>query len=189
MWQFFRTWLPLFMVKGRGYSDTAKTIFNGFYYGATDVGCLAAGFGTRWLHGRGWTVFGSRRLVYTICAAICTLSLTIPLLPKGPAFLAVWLIMGMGALGVFPCYYSFTQDLSVRHPAKVFGMLSAMAWAVTGPLHKYFGRWIDYLESQKNPHAFDYGLAIVGVLPIVAAIGLWVAWPAENSTEVEVQPA
>jgi hypothetical protein len=92
----------------------------------------------------------------------------------------------MGALGMFPCYYSFTQDLSVRHPAKVFGILSALAWAVTGPLHTVYGKWIDTLARQGSAHAYDYGLAIVGLLPLIASLGLWIAWPrTENDSDAD----
>jgi len=183
MWQFFRAWLPLFMVDGRGYSQDAQLNFNAVYYIATDVGCLAAGFATKWLHVRGLSVFKSRRVVFTICAALCGLSVCIPFLPKGTLFLTTWLVMGMGALGVFPCYYSFTQDLSVRHPAKVFGILSSLAWVATSSLQEPFGKWIDRLQKAGDPHAYDYGLAIVGVLPLVAAAGLWVAWPTQRNLE------
>lgn len=177
MWQFFRAWLPLFMVDGRGYSQNEQLGFNATFYIFTDIGCLGAGLATKWLHVRGVSVFSSRRIVFTICSLLCALSLCIPFLPKGPLFLATWLVMGMGALGVFPCYYSFTQDLSVRHPAKVFGILSALGWVATSALQGPFGRWIDQLQAAENPHAYDYGLAIVGVLPLIAGAGLWLAWP------------
>jgi hypothetical protein len=186
MWQFFRTWLPLFMVDGRGYSLDDQLTFNSVYYVFTDIGCLSAGIATKWLHTRGQSVFASRRIVYTLCSLLCALSLSIPFLPKGPLFLAMWLVMGMGALGVFPCYYSFTQDLSVRHPAKVFGILSSLAWVATSLLQEPFGAWIDALQAKGDPHAYDYGLAIVGLLPLIASLGLWIAWPrAENGSDAD----
>jgi ACS family hexuronate transporter-like MFS transporter len=188
MWQFFRAWLPLFMVDGRGYSNNAQLAFNSAFYVATDVGCIAAGIGMKWLTVRNWSVFGSRRMVFTVCSLLCALSITLPILPTGRLLLFTWLLMGMGALGVFPCYYSFTQDLSVRHPAKVFGILSALAWVATSVLHEPFGRWVDYLQAEGDPHAYDYGLAIAGILPLIAAIGLWVAWPRRHVASLEVTP-
>ena len=188
MWQFFRAWLPLFMVDGRGYSEATQLRFNAAYYVATDVGCIGAGLATKWLHVHGKSVFESRRIAFTSCAVLCALSIFLPLTPTGPQLLGTWMLMGMGALGVFPCYYSFTQDLSVRHPAKVFGILSASAWFVTSPLHKPFGRWIDELQNAGNPHAYDYGLAMVGLLPLIAAIGLWVIWRDREPSESEIAP-
>ncbi|MBX3444316.1 MAG: MFS transporter [Planctomyces sp.] len=190
MWQFFRAWLPLFMVDGRGYSTKQQLGFNSAFYIATDVGCIGAGLATKWLHWKGWSVFGSRRLTFTGCALLCALSLLLPLLAKGPLLLMTWLVMGMGALGLFPCYYSFTQDLSVRHPAKVFGLLSCMAWIVTSKLQKPFGAWVDRLQQAGDPAAYDYGLAIAGVLPLIASIGLWIAWPrAATSDSTSDEPA
>src|SRR5262249_12318010 len=42
-WQLLRVWLPMFLQKGRGYSESAALLFNSAYFVATDVGCIAAG--------------------------------------------------------------------------------------------------------------------------------------------------
>src|SRR5438045_5525561 len=43
-------------------------------------------------------------------------------LPKGPLLLGVLLVVAGGTLGLFPCYYSFTQDLGKQHVGKISGL-------------------------------------------------------------------
>lgn len=183
-WQIFRVWRNLSLVEGHGYAKTNQLTLSTCYYVATDVGCLVAGFMTKWLHAKGKTIVRSRQIVYSVCAAMAALSVCLPLFGRGPALVAIWLIMGMGALGVFPCYYSFSQDISARHAAKAFGLLSAMAWCVTSLIQMPFGAWVDRLKLLNDPHRYDYGLAIAGILPIIAAIPLWLFWPNTETSKL-----
>jgi ACS family hexuronate transporter-like MFS transporter len=84
--------------------------------------------------------------------------------------LATLLLVGAGALGVFPVYHAFTQDLSRKHQGKVTGIGGVAAWALS-PAQKYYGRLIDYTGS------FDLGFAIAGCLPLIACFVLWLFWP------------
>jgi len=96
-------------------------------------------------------------------------------LPKGWALLAVLLIVGMGALGVFPCYYALSQELTIEHQGKITGLTGVFAWAFSAPVHKYFGRLVD------QTHSFDLGLAIAGWLPLLAFLALWLFWDAPGA--------
>ncbi len=175
-WQFFRTWLPKSLQEGRGYTEETTLWYTSAYYVATDVGCIAAGLSTKWLATRGHSVFQSRRMTYTISALLCASIVFLPWTPTGPLLLMLWLVAGAGALGVFPCYYSFVQGLSERHPAKVFGILSFSAWIVTSPLQAIFGGWIDSMIKAGVSHPFDRMMVAVGILPLIAAVPLWLLW-------------
>jgi ACS family hexuronate transporter-like MFS transporter len=98
-------------------------------------------------------------------------------LPKGSALLAVLLVVGAGALGLFPIYHAFTQEISAEHQGKVTGVASIAAWALAPPAQKFFGRLIDQTGS------FDLGLAIAGCLPLLAYAFLWLFWdPPQSKT-------
>jgi len=92
------------------------------------------------------------------------------LLPQGWLLLAVLLLSGAGALGVFPLYHAFTQDISGKHQGKITGLAGVTAWFLVPPAQKFFGRLVDVTGS------YDAGLASAACLPAVAAIILWLFW-------------
>jgi MFS family permease len=177
-WQILRAWLPKFLQQGRGYAEADALYFNALFYVATDIGCLGAGALTLGLHRRGLSVHGSRRLVFGAGAILTALTTLVTILPKGPALLALLLVAGAGALGVWPVYHSLTQEISTEHQGKVVGVLSVAAWGLTSPGQKFFGRLIDRTGS------FDLGLAVDGWLPMVAFLFLLLFWNTKGSIEI-----
>jgi ACS family hexuronate transporter-like MFS transporter len=100
---------------------------------------------------------------------LSAVAIFLPLLPRGPILLATILLMGAGALGVFPIYHAFTQDLSREHQGKVTGIASIAAWGFS-PLQRLYGSYID------RTHSFDLGLVIAGLMPLAAFIALLLFW-------------
>jgi MFS transporter, ACS family, hexuronate transporter len=173
-WQILRAWLPKFLIQGRGYGETEALYFNSLFYIATDVGCLGAGALTLWLHRKRMSVGASRNGAFLICALLSALTVVAVSLPKGPALLAVLLLAGAGALGVFPIYHAVTQDVSKQHQGKVTGIAGVAAWALS-PAHKFFGRLVDQTGS------FNLGFAVMGCLPLVAFFILWLFWEEKSN--------
>lgn len=173
-WQFFRVWLPKFLREFHFYDRTTVNYFTSAYYIATDAGCLAMGFLTRWLAGRGWRVHSARMVAFSGCAVLTALALWTAVLPRGPLLLALFLVIGFGALGLFPNYYSFTQELSVRHQGKVTGTLGATTWIITSLFQVYVGRRIDETKS------YVAGISFAGVAPLIAVGALLCLWPARG---------
>jgi len=169
-YHFYRVWLTLFLMKGREYSEPVALDVLSWFYIVNDVGCITAGFATTWLHRRGLSVHASRLWVFGACSLLTASSLSLPFLPTGSQLIAALMVLSLGSLGLFPCYYSFSQDLTTAHQGKVTGLLGFFAWAVTSPLHPMFGRFID----QTGRH--DWGLALAGLLPLVALCVLIVGW-------------
>ncbi len=174
-WQIIRAWLPKFLIEGCHYSESEMLYFNSLFYVATDVGCIGAGILTLWLHRRKFTVTDSRRYTFLICSILSALTVLLIWVPKGPLLLGVLLLVGAGALGVFPVYHAFTQDLSRQHQGKVTGIGGIAAWALS-PAQKYYGRLIDYTGS------FDLGFAIAGGMPLLACFVLWLFWPNDGKS-------
>jgi ACS family hexuronate transporter-like MFS transporter len=170
VWHIYRVWMMKFLQTGRGYSEAAALNFQSAYYIATDVGCILAGVISIWLAKRGLDAHGARRRVYATACLLTSLSLFIPWLPQGWLLLGVLLIIGGGALALFPCYYSFVQEVSATHVGRVTGLLSMWVWAVTSPLHTLFGWIADQTGS------YDKGLVIAGLAPWLGVIAMKLLW-------------
>jgi ACS family hexuronate transporter-like MFS transporter len=169
-WQVIRAWLPKYLQEGRGYSEGATLNFTSAFYGATDIGVIAAGALTLWLvNKRGFTVTRSRIAAFGACSLVSAVAIFLPLLQRGPLLLIALLLIGAGALGVFPIYHAFTQDLSREHQGKVTGVASIAAWGFS-QAQTTFGRYID------RTHSFDLGLVIAGLMPLAAFLVLLMFW-------------
>lgn len=171
VWHIYRVWLMKFLQTGRGYTEAEALNFNSAYYISTDVGCFAAGIVSMLLVRRlSLSAHSARRWVYAGACGLTSLSVFIPSLGQGWLLLAVLLVIGAGALALFPCYYSFVQEVSADHVGRITGLLSMWVWAVTSPLHSLFGYIADTTKS------YDAGLVIAGLAPwlgVVAMRGLW----------------
>jgi ACS family hexuronate transporter-like MFS transporter len=169
-WHFFRVWMPLFLMDQHGYSMDEFGWFSMAYYLFTDAGCLFAGFVTLRLARGGLPVHTSRVLVFSACAAGTTLSVVAAVLPAGWPLLGVLLVIGFACLGLFPNYYSFTQELTMRHQGKVTGALGFTCWMSMSFLHELIG---DMVEGTGN---YSLGVACAGLLPLLGVAVLVAFW-------------
>ena len=117
---------------------------------------------------------GARVAVFGVCAGLVALGAFVPQLPQGTSLQVVLLLVGCGALGLFPCYYSLTQELSQQHLGKITGSLGAVAWGFPAAWHWLFGRWVDATKS------YDRGMQLAALLPLVALVAL-AFWPREEA--------
>jgi ACS family hexuronate transporter-like MFS transporter len=171
VWHIYRVWLMKFLVTGRGYAQPEALHFNSVYFLATDAGCLIAGAMSLWLVRRwGAGAHDAKRTVYMSACVLTSLSLTLPWQEKGWLLLLTLLLIGAGALALFPCYYSFVQELSSRHVGKLTGLLSLWVWSVTSPLHSAFGLLVD------RTHSYDAGLLVAGLAPWIGVLALKFLW-------------
>lgn len=173
----YRVWLPLALQDKSGLAFSEHATLSRIlplYYLINDAGCLAAGAATVWLHSRGGqSVLNARRWVFTICALLIVPSALLPTLARAEMTglaMVVLLMTAAGSLGVFPCYYSLTQELSRTQMGLVTGLLSFAAWIVPSSLQQPLGAHIDRTGS--------YDIAFqVGAWPVlVSAIALWLFW-------------
>jgi len=174
VWHIYRVWLMKFLQAGRGYEEKAALDINSLYYISTDIGCILAGVFSLWLiRRRDSSPHEARRTVYTCACFLTSLSVGIPFLEKGWLLLVVLLLIGAGALALFPCYYSFVQELSATHVGRLTGLLSLWVWALTSPLHSLFGVLVDRSQS------YDLGLVVAGLAPWLGVFALKYLWRRE----------
>jgi MFS transporter, ACS family, hexuronate transporter len=173
-WQTLRAWLPKVMLQEYKYEEAFTLNFVSCWYLVTDVGCLGAGFLAVWLAHRGMSIKKSRSITFLICSLLTATLMLVPFLTQGPWLLVVFLLAGAGTLGLFPMFYSFSQDVSKDHQGKVTGITSALGWTLSSPTQSMFG----YLKDQT--HSYSTGLMIAGALPLIALVFLVSLWPNRN---------
>ncbi|MEQ1862618.1 MAG: MFS transporter [Chthoniobacteraceae bacterium] len=171
VWHIYRVWLMKFLQTGRGFEEKVALDFNSLYFIATDVGCIGGGLLSLWLiRRRGTSPHDARRMVYAGACVLTSLSVLIPWLGRGWPLLGTLLLIGAGALALFPCYYSFVQEISATHVGRLTGLLSMWVWAVTSPLHSFFGMLVDRTKS------YDLGLVIAGLAPWIGVFAMRLLW-------------
>jgi MFS transporter, ACS family, hexuronate transporter len=185
-WQFFRVWLPKYLQDTHGYSEDEAALFTSAYYVATDVGCIGVGLWVKWLIGRGWAIHPARVVPFSACAGLTALGIVVALMPNANigeqgfwaplslTLLGTLLLVAAGTLGLFPNYYSFSQELTRKHQGKISGALGTIAWIGSGTMQWLVGRNIDRTQS------YATGIMIAGALPILACVALWFFWPRQE---------
>lgn len=179
-WQYFRVWLPKMLEQYHGYSPSQVRWIVAAYYIATDVGCICAGAAVKLLASRGFNVHAARLGTFTCCALLTSLSTFASTLPRGPLLIAVFLVIGFGALGLFPNYYSFTQELSARHQGMVSGSLGFITWIASSKMQVIMGRMID------NTHSYASGIFWHGLFPLVGVLAMLLLWGTSPDPERNV---
>ncbi len=182
-WQFFRVWLPMYLHDTHGYDEDQTAWFTSAYYAATDVGCIGVGFWVKGLISGGWEVHRARAVTFTACAGLVFLAVAVAFLPSANVradgfwtpmslvLLAMLLIVAAGTLGLYPNYYSFSQELTRAHQGKISGALGTIAWIGSGTMQPLVGSYVDATGK------YDRAVALAGLMPILACIVLWLVWP------------
>jgi ACS family hexuronate transporter-like MFS transporter len=179
-WHFFRAWLPLFLQEQHGYPEKFMQWFLIAYYVSTDAGSLTSGFVGLKLARRDFPVHASRLTTFGVCAGLCVAGgLAAALLPRGSWLLGALLVVGFGALGMFPHYYSFSQELTSRHQGKVTGALGCSCWLAMAPLHETVG------ETVKQTGNYSLDMALAAAAPLLALAVLALFWGTGSGKAVE----
>ncbi len=170
-WHYVRVWMPIVLEEQLGYArDDVQRVFIG-YWAATFGGSLAAGGLTSWL-GRTRPVHTARMIVFVAFSAITALMAVAAFLPPSREFIAIMWLIGFGALGMFPVFYSLAQEVTAAHQGKMGGLLGFVAWVVLYFAHPAIGRLMD-----EAPATRPYVFASVGLLPLAASVTVFAFWP------------
>lgn len=170
-WHFFRAWLPLFLQNEHGYDERFMQWFIIAYYLSTDVGTLSSGWAALRLARGGLPLHASRLTMFAVCAGLCAMAgVSAALLPRGPVLLAALLVVGFGALGLFPHYYSLSQELTTRHQGKLTGALGCSCWLAMAPVHETVG------DVVKQTGSYSLGMTVAGLAPLLGLGVLLLFW-------------
>ncbi len=170
-WHGYRTWLPLYLRKERGYTLEEMSRFTTAYYLVADIGTWTVGLMTMYLCKRGMRIHSCRVMMFAICAVLALGTLAVPFLPTGWPLQTGLLVVAFAALGLFPTYFAFSQELSSKHQGKVTGTLGASAHLTLAVLYPIEGLICDATGS------YAWVLGGIGVFPLLAlGVLLWL-WP------------
>lgn len=169
-WHFFRVWLPKMLEEFHGYPASTVRYFTAAYYIATDLGSLTVGLAVKLLSARRMSVHSARLITFLACSLLTALSTVAAVLGRGPLLLAVLLLVGFGSLGLFPTYYSLSQEISFRHQGKVTGALCLLTWVVTAEMQQLVGQYVDRTQSYAG------GVFWIGLAPLPAFVALCLLW-------------
>lgn len=176
-WHTFRVWMPLFLQEQHGYAERDMNRLSMAYYLVADAGAWFVGLGSFFLARAGMPLHRARMLLFAACTAFALSGLALPFLAAGPALVAVLLVYGFGAYGLFPIYFTLSQELSARHQGKVTGTLGCFNALYLAAVMPAFG------EVSLVTGRYDPFLAAAG-LPALLALGLVAAfWPGTNRAE------
>jgi len=96
--------------------------------------------------------------------------------PLQLAMLGILLISGAGALGIFPIYYAFAQDVSQHHQGKVTSLSALGGWLISSSAQPQFG-WL-----KDTTGSYDVGIWIISVLPVLPLIALAFFWKTKQAS-------
>jgi ACS family hexuronate transporter-like MFS transporter len=172
-WHFFRAWLPQ-ILEDLGYGRNESRLFNSAFYLAADAGSLFVGFTTLYIAHQGRSVHGARVLMFGACTLLTLLGVVVAFLPQSPLVLVLLLVIAFGSLGLFPNYYSYSQDLTVRHQGKVNGTLGCINWLAMAGMQAVVGLLVEWTGY----HAV--GMILASLAPLAGLVALVFFWRAPS---------
>jgi ACS family hexuronate transporter-like MFS transporter len=172
-WHGYRTWLPLYLVEQRKYTEAEMSRFTTLYYLIADVGSWTVGFATLGVVRRGGVGLHATRLAaFAVCALLTLGTVAVPFLPDGWPLQFALLAVAFGGLGLFPTYFALSQELSSRHQGKVTGTLGFAAhMSLALVFYPIEGIVCDATKS------YEWVLGAVGAAPIIGFGLLLCLWP------------
>ena len=167
-WHTYRIWMPKYLIKTQGYSEEAMQRFSIAYYVAADIGAWTVGLLTWFLAKNRLTLHTARLVTFGLCTTLLMSAFAIPFV-SGLTFQIIALLIGFGALGLFPTYFALSQELSATHQGKVTGTLGFINAIVMAGMSFGQGKLIDWTGRS------DWVLATAG-LPAMTAFIVTVVW-------------
>ena len=179
-WHTFRIWLPLHLKTTQAFDREAVQRFSIMYYIAADVGAWTVGLFTWLTAKRFFTLHTARMTTFGVCALLVSAGSMLVPFATGSAFTAVTLLVGFGALGLFPTYFALSQELSAAHQGKVTGTLGFLNGLVMAGMSYAQGIVID---STKSDAAVLATAGVPAVIAFAVTMGAWRQLPSPKTLD------
>lgn len=169
-WHYIVNWVANYFQKERKLEMVDGARVSALLFVAADIGNVAGGWLSRSLSRRGMSVFRSRLTIMVGGAGLVACGTTVGLLHQTTAIVVVLMVMAVGATSVMANYFALCQDVSPRHTGLVVGILGGLGNLFAAGFMPLAGRIQDVTKG------FGTSFAIVGMLPMVGVLALWVGW-------------
>ncbi len=193
-WHFFRAWMPLYLREARGMSAEMQATASTVFYIAADVGAIGGGFAIQRLAPL-LGVFRARVAIYFLFCLATLGSVPLAFIESPWVLWPCLVIVGMGSLGIFPIYFSLSQDFSSRRQGIVTGILGSWNWVVVSLMQqgmgvlvqsnqdrtfaRLIGEGLEETQAYRQAihDAYPLQIALSGLIPMLALVAMVFLWP------------
>ena len=176
-WHYLVNWMADFFQTERHLGMVGGAMLSSVPFLAADAGNLVGGGLSRSLTRRGVSVITSRKSVMTVSAGLVACGASVGLIHSTEMIVVVLSLMAVGAASLMANYFALCQDVAPCHTGLVVGILGGLGNLFAASFLPLAGR----LKYETGGAAINF--AIVGLLPIVGLIVLWVGWGQEDLAE------
>jgi ACS family hexuronate transporter-like MFS transporter len=174
-WHFLVNWIPTYLKAERGMNFGSGNLLSTIPFLAADGGNLLGGWLSREIARRGASAGRARRLVMAAAVPfIVAAGLTIGRAPNLVIALILVSVMAAATAGFMANYFSFAQDVSIRHTGLVVGYLGAIGNLFVAGFQPFAGHVKDLTGS------FAPVFIIAGLAPLIGLAALLWGWKEES---------
>lgn len=166
-WATLSFWMPLYLMKERGFNIKELALFVWLPFLTADIGCLTGPTIARWLQGRGVSLINARRWAFTIGASFMLSMVFVAKVPNPYAALALFCFVGFAHQTLSITVITMASDLfrknEVATVAGIAGFCGNLGVLVFTAVVGVFVATVGY----------DPFFVALAVFDILAAIWLW----------------
>ncbi|GAC1470985.1 MAG: hypothetical protein NVSMB9_16630 [Isosphaeraceae bacterium] len=175
-WHFLVSWLPTYLKEDRGMTFLASGLWTAVPFLAADLGNLGGGALSRLVANRGATPARARMIVMTLCTLLITCGVWVGRIQSDTLVILLIGVMAMGTAAFMANYFSFTQEVSMRHTGLIVGILGGVGNLCAAGMSPLAGLVKDRTGS------FGPIFVLVGLLPFVGLGALLIGWRKEQAS-------
>lgn len=177
IWHFSRFWLPRILDREFHLSPEKINYCLAIFFVTADLGGITVGWIVRKLASTGMPLARARQIMIFVLAGCCALLGPATLVTDTKSAMALFCIVGIGAMGSFSCYFAMSQEISGPHTSRCLGLLGALIWLVLSFMQLEVGKYVDRVGSFKNL------MWVIGFVPLIGAF-IALGWPGKPQSKL-----